>query len=526
MDSKFLEQLQKIREASKLRQQEAEDANVITNIPTDVPSLEAEKEKLEKIKAIRANSPAVQSDSVEDMVSLGGILPPKPPMDTPLPEGNEQPVDVGQEEIVGPPQPIDQEDIADLSVTPTEPTDQEGIAEIPQPTNITQPVTPKSTPQVDTKPSAEGDAPLTKNQIYQDMFDKYKAYREKLQQQADAKRKMSGIAGIGTALTQAGADIAAGSVGEKARQINGVSDQLAKEASAMEGEALDIEKMEISMDAKRKLQQLEKQGFDIKQTSDGGIYAISKDQVDENGKPVTKVLKSPVKRTKTESPLAQELLRMKIEKLKADTDRSKSYARYKDFQISEDVERDRTAIQKEVKKHPLWKRSQDYKAEIAGLDGLLEQARKGGKNGATALKTLGVKLAKAFGEKGALSESDVTRYISSAGVLNFVKSKKDEWTSGKLSDGAYQSIKNVLSNVKKAQKDNLEQAYHQSAIDFKRSRKQPMTYAEARYFVDPNYTEPKNIDKNDQDALDWVINNPNAKQTPSIIAKLKKKGLL
>jgi hypothetical protein len=440
-----------------------------------------------------------------------------------------------EEDIAPVEAPLDQEDISPI---PTEePLDQEDISPIPSETPLGQEniaVSPQvqpspSVPSVGVPPTEEQPKELTKAEIYQNMFDKYKVYKDKLRQQADEKRNMAALATLGTGLAQAGATMSAGAIGQKANRLADPGDDLIKQANALDAEILDIDKLEISMDAKQKLEGLKKQGFDIRHDQKtGAIYAISKSQVDADGKPVIKTLKAPQKvdsgitdHQRKMEDLSLQTAQARLELMKANVGKAKSYAKYKDFQISEDTEKDRTTIQKEVKKHPLWKKAQDYKAEITGLDELLEQAKTGGKNGATALK-----LAKAFGEKGALSESDVTRYISSAGVLNFVKSKASEWSNGKLSDGAYMSVKNIIDNVKKAQMDNLNTSYHESAIDFKRSRKTPMSYAEARYYVDPRYRDPKTISERDQQALDWVINNPNAKQTPGIMKKLQEQGLL
>ena len=103
---------------------------------------------------------------------------------------------------------------------------------------------------------------------------------------------------------------------------------------------------------------------------------------------------------------------------------------------------------------------------------------------ATALKTLGVKLAKAYGEKGALSESDVTRYIQDPSVLGWIKSKGSEYKDAKITPEVYASIQNILRDMEKNSNNRLSTAYMETAKKFSRSRKgsNPLSLKKALFF--------------------------------------------
>lgn len=156
------------------------------------------------------------------------------------------------------------------------------------------------------------------------------------------------------------------------------------------------------------------------------------------------------------------------------------------YTVSEDDEKDALKYQEMATKHPAYKFSQSIRNDIKAASDVLERAKTGE---ATALKTLGVKLAKAFGEKGALSESDVTRYIQDPSVLGLIRSKGAEYKSAQITPEVYSSIKNILSDMNKNAETRLTASYMETAKKFSRSRKEssPVSLKKALFLVNPDY---------------------------------------
>jgi len=146
---------------------------------------------------------------------------------------------------------------------------------------------------------------------------------------------------------------------------------------------------------------------------------------------------------------------------------------------AEKHESDVSGAQKQVLAMPKYK---DAMANMDNMD-LVEGALKGAMKGdETALKTLGVQLAKAFGEKGALSESDVTRYIQSASLMGLVKSKGAEWKDAKLSKDAFDSIRNILTDMKVVNNRHINEAFSIAANNL--AKVEGMNLRDAMYLVD------------------------------------------
>jgi hypothetical protein len=135
--------------------------------------------------------------------------------------------------------------------------------------------------------------------------------------------------------------------------------------------------------------------------------------------------------------------------------------------------------QEQVMKTDQYKYAQNVLNEVDVVDRIMEAALRGDE---TALSTLGVKLAKAFGEKGALSESDVTRYTDSSSLIGLVKSKGARWSGGKLSSDAAKSIKNILMDMRVHAKGKVDEAVRVGANNL--SKKEGVNLKEAYYLVD------------------------------------------
>jgi hypothetical protein len=158
------------------------------------------------------------------------------------------------------------------------------------------------------------------------------------------------------------------------------------------------------------------------------------------------------------------------------------------YKVQEDQEKDIAKFQKDMTLYPTFKESRNALLATKEVRNVLEGAKRGDK---TALKTLGVKLAKAFGEKGALSESDVTRYIQSAGIAGKTESAIAEWVGGKLSDSAARSIEVILDDMEKVNKRNVDSIYDDFAEKF--SKAEGLDINTARYLLnDPRYRNPGN----------------------------------
>lgn len=163
------------------------------------------------------------------------------------------------------------------------------------------------------------------------------------------------------------------------------------------------------------------------------------------------------------------------------------------YTVSEDDEKDALTYQKMATQHPSYKYSKSIEDNMGEARAALAGAVRGDE---TALKTLGVKLAKAFGEKGALSESDVTRYIQSASVLGLIKSKGAQYKDAKITPEVAQSIERILADMEINSKERLNKAYVSTANRFSRSRKttSPLSFDKALFLVNPDY-QPEQINQ-------------------------------
>jgi hypothetical protein len=89
---------------------------------------------------------------------------------------------------------------------------------------------------------------------------------------------------------------------------------------------------------------------------------------------------------------------------------------------------------------------QTYTAQglsLSAVDGIIEEAQKGNQVSASAL---GVKVAKAMGEVGMLSESDVTRYVQARSLSRGAADKLSSWIKGVPTEATLQDIQQI-SNV-------------------------------------------------------------------------------
>jgi len=105
---------------------------------------------------------------------------------------------------------------------------------------------------------------------------------------------------------------------------------------------------------------------------------------------------------------------------------------------------------------------------MTDVENLLEEAyRRGG----TALKALGIKLAKAYGEKGAMTDADVVRYIQDPAILERGKSLAAAAASGKLTEKVYNDLKRNIGFFKVAANKKLNNVQSQIAKEYAISRR-------------------------------------------------------
>lgn len=113
---------------------------------------------------------------------------------------------------------------------------------------------------------------------------------------------------------------------------------------------------------------------------------------------------------------------------------------------SEDGERKRIIATKAIENNPEFKLSEKVLGSIPEVRATIEEAYA---NGGTALAKLGITIAKSYGEVGAMTERDVTRYIQDPSVWGTIRDTLTKWKSGKLTGVTKESLERLIDIAEK-----------------------------------------------------------------------------
>ena len=137
------------------------------------------------------------------------------------------------------------------------------------------------------------------------------------------------------------------------------------------------------------------------------------------------------------------------------------------YKQEEDRESDRLRYTKEIKKHDAWKEGTSVKIAMEDVGAALEAAYK---KGGVSLSILGVKMAKAMGEKGVLTDKDVTRYIQDPAAYSGSHAWLKKLSSGQLTDKVYRDLKRIIHSFDKNANKKIEKAEDKILTEFVQSR--------------------------------------------------------
>lgn len=185
--------------------------------------------------------------------------------------------------------------------------------------------------------------------------------------------------------------------------------------------------------------------------------------------------------------------------------------------------------QDSAEKSALYKSGIESLNEIPTLKELLDDAYK---NGGQSLAAIGPKLAKALGERGVLTDADVSRYVTNPALANSILSKGTKAFEGKLTSSDYANLMRLGTVMEQKAQKKVEQAYKNAAVKMSRATGIPLD--EAELLVNPTIDEPskaiilepyqKKAQSEQPDpnkaAREWLAANPNHPKAAAVKAKL------
>jgi hypothetical protein len=135
--------------------------------------------------------------------------------------------------------------------------------------------------------------------------------------------------------------------------------------------------------------------------------------------------------------------------------------------------------QKALRNSIYTKTAKEIISNVPMLDSALSAAERGEE---TALAVLGVKMAKIMGEKGMLSETDVTRYTSASSLIGKAKASFMKYVSAKPSKDVSKSIKNMTKEMIDTSEGLLDKAINEHANLF--AKAEGIGIDESKYLLD------------------------------------------
>jgi hypothetical protein len=145
-----------------------------------------------------------------------------------------------------------------------------------------------------------------------------------------------------------------------------------------------------------------------------------------------------------------------------------------------------------------------------------------------ALGSLGTKMARAMGEVGVLTDADVSRYITAVSAANKVRDKFGRVVWGKLSDKTTKDLSEVINMMKSgfsSTKDKLLEKYIDRAHrNFGKHMDLSREEVASRFGEELGISaKSQELNKKDQQALDWAKKNPEKEQSQKILNTLGSK---
>jgi len=154
---------------------------------------------------------------------------------------------------------------------------------------------------------------------------------------------------------------------------------------------------------------------------------------------------------------SQQLRREKLE------ERQKAEERRQERQDFEKRNKLLDASRKLKDADPVYKKSLEQASEFNTVNSLIRQVEDGNEQ---ALAALGTKLARAMGEVGVLTDSDVVRYVGSTSWGRKLQDWFKKGAQGTLPEDTLSDMKGSISAISKELKDNTEKVYGQALKRF------------------------------------------------------------
>lgn len=105
---------------------------------------------------------------------------------------------------------------------------------------------------------------------------------------------------------------------------------------------------------------------------------------------------------------------------------------------------------------PVIKKINENDLTFNALSGLTDLAKQGN---TVAFSGVGIKMAKAMGEVGVMTEQDIKRYVNSRMITQKAADILSDWTRGKPSEATINEIEDISSAMKTAYQDKLQPRY-------------------------------------------------------------------
>jgi len=220
--------------------------------------------------------------------------------------------------------------------------------------------------------------------------------------------------------------------------------------------------------------------------------------------------------------LGQQMTPYQKEMLKITRDKESKKDKYLDLNKSKE---ERIARQQQIntmrgflKDDPTYKTVRQQALEFDQVNDIIKDAESGNQ---AAIAALGTKLARAMGEVGVLTDTDVVRYV---GGTSWGRKLKDWWkkgAEGEISEETLNDIKANIKTISKKLKDNESKVFERAASRIKSAY--PEVDDKMVYGV-LGYNQPSSSEKDRM--LEWLEKNPDHPKADAVREKAKRQGLL
>lgn len=154
-------------------------------------------------------------------------------------------------------------------------------------------------------------------------------------------------------------------------------------------------------------------------------------------------------------------------------------------------QRDILQYSESMERNPIIKTIKSQELGFDAVENLIALAKSGN---TTATSALGIKMAKALGEVGVMTEEDVVKYIESKKLTQKVADKYMQWMQGKISDMTLDEIQIVADAVKNSMKEKQQAVY--GTYTNRLARVHGISPKEAAYLLDvPYYAADESLGK-------------------------------